>query len=815
MIRNYFITTFRNLANNKVNTLINITGLAISIACCIFVYVFIRYEKSFDNFHSKGDRIYRVVMDNKTTDRTEHNGYVSFPMAKALRNDFSQLETVTQLYVGNSALISIANQNGERKLFEDQQMTYADEYFFKTFDFRILAGNDRLLYQPDEVVLSKTMADKFFGSRLKQGYGDLIGRMISVNKNSYRITAIMDDMPRNSNIACHLLLPFQVFEKDNPKLMSDWINLYSQSYVFVTLPGNYTAASFDAALTGFKNKWLDKQDAAQQSFHPQPLAIVHSDEKYGGTFYTTPTVLVLAFVVMGIIVLLTSCINFINLATVQSLKRAKEIGIRKTLGSRNWELLLRFMGETFLLTVIASGIAVLLANYCLVAFNNYLAFIVELDLHIDGTIILFLVSLCVFITFVAGYYPARIMAAYQPIQALKQAIKAKNTGFTSRFSLRKVLVVTQFSVSQLLIIGTIVVAMQMSYFHNVDLGYQKEGMLTVEIPENDQRKLAVLRNELMSRPAIKDMSFCSGPPTSASNGFSDIRRKEAPEKDAISSERKFVDPHYLSTFNIKLLAGRNLQESDKVTLSDSVKRYNMLMNKKGVLAMGFKSPDDALGQVIAVGETQFGTIVGVTDDFFNVSLQQSITPCLLFYGTNWVSMASIRMSSADAGGTLGFIEKSWQTLFPDQIYKAMTLDYYMEHKAFYVMEDIMYKGFKIFVVLSILIGCMGLYGLVSFLALQRQKEIGIRKVLGASVSGIVYLFSREFTWLILIAFLVAAPLGYFAMDSWLQTFANRINLHAGYFVVALLVSMSVATLTVGFQAVKAAVANPVKSLRTE
>ncbi|MEP7142384.1 MAG: ABC transporter permease [Ferruginibacter sp.] len=815
MSNNYLIATFRNLVNNKVNTLINITGLAISIACCIFVYVFIKYEKGFDNFHSRGDRVYRIVLDEKKAERTEFNGCVSFPVANALRNDFPQLETVTQLYVNNNATISITDQNGRSKLFEDNQLTYADEYFLKTFDFKMLAGNDKLLYQPDEVILTRKLADNFFGTKSRQGYTDLIGKMITVNKNSYRITAILEDIPRNSNLACHMLLPFKVFEKINPKLMENWKDLYSESYTFVTLPKNYSAAQFDAALVGFKNKFPDKELSQRQTYHPQPLIEVHADEKYGGTFYTTPSILVLAFVIMGMIVLLTSCINFINLATVQSLKRAKEIGIRKTLGSRNYELVLRFMGETLIVTIIASAIAVLLADYFLNAFNNYLSFIVELDLHIDQTIIIFLAALCLVITFLAGYYPAKLMASYQSIQALKQAVKVKHTGFSNRFSFRKVLVITQFTVSQLLIIGTIVVAMQMRYFHNRELGYQKDGILTVELPENDLQKLAVFRNQLLSRAQVKEVSFSSGPPTSASNGFVDLRRREAGKAGSFNSERKFVDPHYLSVFNIKLIAGRNLQEPDKVTLSDSIKRYNILLNKKGAAAMGFKTADEAIGQEVVVGDRQFATIVGVTDDFFNVSLQQSIMPCMLFYGTNWVSMAAIRMDKANTSNTLSYIQKNWQSLFPGQIYKAMTLDYYMDKKAFYVLEDIMYQGFKIFVLLAILIGCLGLYGLVSFLAQQRQKEIGIRKVLGASVRGIVYLFSMEFTWLLLMSFVVAAPLGYFAMSSWLQTFANRIPLHAGYFVAALVISFLVAACTVGFQAVKAAVANPVKSLRAE
>jgi ABC-type antimicrobial peptide transport system permease subunit len=809
------MTTYRTIAANKANAFINITGLAISIACCIFIYVFVKHEKTFDNFHAKSDRTYRMVFDDRNGDRVEFRGMAPFPLATALRNDFPQLETVTQVYVNNEAIIALEGRDGNRKLFEDNQLTYADEFFFKTFDYKKIAGNPTLLQQPDEVVLTKKLADKFFGIKAAHEYAGLIGKTIIVNKNSYRISAILEDMPRNSSVSCHLLLPFKVFEKDNPVVMKNWRDLWSESYVFVTLSKNYSKSSFDAALVGFKNKYLDADRAAHHTFHPQPLAEVHTDERYGGTYYATPGILILAFVIMGVIVLLTSCINFINLAIVQSLKRAKEIGIRKTLGSSKTAIILRFMGETLVLITIASVIAVFLANYFLKAFNEYLLFIVELDLRIDSTIILFLVALALLITFIGGYYPAKVMASFHPIQALKHSIKAKHTGFTSRFSLRKFLVITQFTVSQLLIIGTIVVANQMDYFRTRDLGYQKAGIFTVELPENNAQKRNVFRNKLMADPHVKNVSFNSGPPTSASNGFTTLRRKEAPKTANFGTERKFVDPHYLSTFQIKLVAGRDLLESDKVTLGDSGRNYNILLNKKAIAALGYKSPDEAIGQQVLVQDQEYGNIVGVTSDFFNAPLQQEVQPCLLFYGTNWVGTASISLTNTEAKNTLAMIEKEWQGLFPDHIYKGMTLQYYIDHKAFYIIEDIMYQGFKVFVALALLIGCMGLYGLVAFLALQRQKEIGIRKVLGSSVNGIVYLFSKEFTWLVFISFLVAAPLGYLAMKSWLQTFANRIDLHAGFFVVALLLSLVIAAITVGFQAVKAAIANPVKSLRTE
>ena len=815
MIRTILFSAYRSIGANKINSVINIAGLAISIACCIFIYVFVKNEYSFDNFHTRADRIYRVVLDDKGTQHTEYNGFVSFPVAKALRNDFPQLETVTQVYVYNTAVISIPGSNGEKKLFEDRQLTYADEFFFKTFDFKKLAGDDNLLSSPDEVVLTKSLADKFFGTSDKSGYAQLVGKSITVNKHPYRISAVLEDMPRNSNVACHLLLPFKVFERDNPELVKNWKDRYSESYTFVTLPQNYTASQFDAALVGFKERYLSEDDARHNSYHPQPLSMVHTDNKYGGTYYTTPSVLIWAFVFMGVVVLLTSCINFINLAVVQSFKRAKEIGIRKTLGSGKAQIVIRFMVETMLLVLLASGFAVLLANYFLQLFNEYLLFIVELGLHIDATILVFLGVLGLLITLLAGYYPAKVMASFQPIKALRHSIKAKDTGFSNRFSLRKALVITQFTVSQLLIIGTIIVATQMQYFRSRDLGYQKKGIYTVEIPENNPQKLALYRNKLMSLPQVKGVSFNSGPPTSASNGFSVLRKKEMPKTSNFSTERKFVDPHYLSTFNIKLVAGRPLQESDKVTLGDGTKMYNVLLNRKATSMLGFKTPGEAIGQQALVQDHEFATIVGVTEDFFNVSLQQEISPCLLFYATNWVGMASIRLDDAATPTTFSRIEEEWRSLFPDQVFKGMTLEYYIEHKAFYVIENIMYQGFKIFMVLALIIGCMGLYGLVAFLALQRQKEIGIRKVLGASVSGIVYLFSKEFTWMVLISFLIAAPLGFIAMKSWLQTFANRIPLHAGYFLGAFLLSLIIAGLTVGFQAVQAALANPVKSLKTE
>ncbi|MFT3823421.1 MAG: ABC transporter permease [Chitinophagaceae bacterium] len=816
MFRNYFITTFRNLTRNKVNTFINVAGLAVSIACCIFIYVLVKHERTFDSFHSKSHRTYRIVSDYKSQEGISHNGYTFFPMATAMRTDFPELESVTQVYNGN-AIVSITNAAGDRKNFEENEMTFADNWFLKTFDYTTLAGDAaQALSQPDEVVLTKGLADKYFGDHSGSGYNDIIGKVITVNKTDYKVTAVLQDIPRNTNVPFKMLVSFKNFAAKNPNLMQSWKESWSDIYTFVTLPEGGSVARIDAGMKAFTNKYLPAEEAPRYTFHLQPLSQVHTDETYDGTNYATPGILIIAFVTMGLIVLLTACINFINLATAYAVKRAKEIGIRKTLGSGRWQLIVRFMSETLVLVMLAALVALLIASQFIGAFNNYLAFIVDLGLHIDKTVIYFLVALVLFITLLAGYYPARIMSGYQPIQALKNTITAKNTGFANRFSLRKTLVVTQFVITQLLIIGTIVVATQMHYFRSRDLGFSKNDILTVNMPDNDQQKQALLRTQLMSQSGIKSVSFSSGPPTSASNSFSDFRHKSAGPEEKYSIEKKYVDPAYLSTYNIKLVAGRNLQESDKVTLNDSVRNFNAVVNEKTIRTLGYKSASEALGQVFTIDGRNDVTIVGVTDNFFNVPLQQEINPCCMFYGTNWVNMAAIKFNNPQAAGnTMAFIQSSWQKLYPDQFFKSLMLDEYFKVKAFYVMEDIMYQAFKIFAVLSIIIGCMGLYGLVSFLALQREKEIGIRKVLGSSVSGIVYLFSREFAWLVLIAFAVAAPLGYFVMSSWLQTFAHRINVSAVHFILAFSLSIIIAGLTIGFQSVKAAMANPVKSLRSE
>ena len=785
------------------------------MACCIATYTLVVHEYSFDAFHSKSDRIYRIVAQFQGTEGKSFQGYTEFPMATALRNDFPDLPLVTQVVTEKEAIVKITDAINSPK-FEENDITYADEYFLQTFDYSLLAGqSETLLATPDEVVLTQELADKFFGKSSSHDYEALLGKTLLIDQLPFRVSGIIQDVPRNTNVTFRMLLPILAFKNDNAWVIDNWNSTNSEWYTFVTLPKEANATEWEAQMEPFKHKYLSEEQADKKTYHLQPLSEIHTDERYGGTVYAAPKILIIAFVSMGLIVLIAACINFINLATAQSVQRAKEIGIRKTLGSLRSQLIVQFMSETLLLTLLAAGAALFIAERFVEAFNRYLSGIIDFGLTINPNTVYFLLALCLLVTLLAGYYPAKILAGFRPVEALRQSLNQKNAGFAGTFSLRKTLVVTQFVISQLLIIGTIIVALQMHYVHTRDLGFNQDDIAMVTVPVNDPQKLATFRDQVTRHAAVSRVSFCSGPPLSRGQSWTSTYNPQQGDTEKYRVERKYVDPEYLETFGIPLLAGRNLREEDQVSFDDSLLTYNTLLNETAVQTLGFASPEEAVGRTVVTDGDKKATVVGVVRDFNNAPLQEDIHACMLFYGTNWVSFAAIRLTEEQPVHQLAFVQEAWEDTYPDYFYLALSMKDYFDYTALYVIENIMYEAFKIFAFLSIMIGCLGLYGLVSYLSLQRQKEIGVRKVLGATVQQIIYLFSKEFTLLVLLAFVVAAPLGYFAMQAWLETFTYRISLSISYFLVALLASVGIAWLTVGYKSVRAALSNPVEALRNE
>ncbi len=816
MLKNYLITTLRNFRRNSFSTVINVLGLTLSLACCIAIYAFIKHEHSFDTWHEKADRTFRVVSQYKGESGTNYQGSVAFPMADALREEVTDIEMATQVVIDEAATVKIEQKGQSPRLFEEDEITYADKYFLQTFDYQLLAGQSaNLLSTPNEVIITQELADKFFGNEVKGKYQQLLGKTLIVDQRSFQIGGVLENTPRNTNVTFRMLLPLQDYVKRNKGWIYDWGNYSSDWAMFVTLPEGYDADQLESRLGMLVEKNYTGNQAARRSFHLQPLPEVHTDERYGGTDYATPSILIIAFITMGLIVLLTACINFINLSTAQSVKRAKEIGIRKALGSRKGQIVLQFMGETFIIAAVASLIAVVLAQEFVEAFNQYLLVVIDYGLVLDISVAYFLIGLVLVVTLLAGYYPARILAAFKPTEALKQSMSAKNTGFAGKFSLRKTLVVTQFVISQLLIIGTIVVSSQMNYVRNRDLGFTKDDIAVVFIPQQEDQNLDTFRDKIVSQAAVTDVSFCTGPPMSGSNSWVGIRRPTQDKEEGFGIEQRRIDSQYLPVFNIQLLAGRNLQDEDQVLAADSSDSYNALLNKKAIAKLGYSSPEEAIGETVLNSDEDKVTIVGVVDDFFNAPLQNETHPLMLHSQGEHVWMAAVKLASPQPIQQLSFVEESWQELYPDYYYSAMSLDEYFEYGAFYVIEDIMYQAFRLFAFLSIVIGCLGLYGLVSYLAIQRRKEVGVRKTLGATVAHILYLFTKEFAWLVILAFVIAAPLGYFAMQAWLETFVYQIPLTVDYFVLAFVASMLIALVTVGYKSLRAATANPVDSLRNE
>ena len=811
MLKNYLITAYRHLLRHRTTTLMNVASLAIGITCCLVVFVIVKHEYTYDDFQPQADRMYRVVSQTRGPNGTENQGAVCFPMANMLREELPAVASATQVYAHNYAVIKRTSAAGDEQRFQAYHTAYADEHFLRTFHYPVLAGHyPSMLQGPDEVVLTRPLADRLFGADYPEGYNALIGKPLNINGHDFRISGILEAVPDRTNLYFQLLLPMEVFQREHPGWSTSWKSVPSVSNAFFTLAPGYSPEQVAASVNQLKHRFLDEDLAARRSYHVQALHDIHTEARYGGTFFTVPQLLLGTLIGLGLIVLLTGSINFVNLSTAQAIQRSKEIGIRKVLGGQKWQLMGQFLGEAGLQVVAAALLAVGLAELFLDSINDYLAPFgqyVIMQFQLDRSIIYFLVPLGLVVTVLAGMYPAWVLTRFRPTAVLKQAgAPVSRTRFGTRFSLRKLLTVTQF-----LLVGTLVVAMQMRYFQEQDLGFTQENVLMVDLPEQHRtaHAAALFRQQVLTHAAVTQVALGSAPPTSRNRSFDEVYLPGDQVKYTL--DKKVIDPHYLATFELPLVAGRNLREEDYAP--DSATSWAVLLNEQAVRTLGFASPEAALGQtfVLEKGSPIRMEIVGVMGNFVNNTLKETVQPSYFYYGDQ-LRVAHIRFAG-NAHHLLPAIQTQWESMYPDGFFQY---EWVNEHIAMlYTLEDILYRFFRLMAGLALLIGCLGLYGLASYLTLHRRKEIGIRKTLGASVRNILFRFTQEFSGLVLIAFAIAAPLGYFAMRAWLDTFAYRVDLHAGFFVLTLLTSFIIAWLTVGYRAVRAAVANPVDSLRDE
>ena len=801
MIKNYLKTALRNLIRNKSFTFINVLGLTIGIASCLLIFLVIQFELSFDNFHKKKDRIYRVVSQFNRAGSLDYSSGVSVPVPAAMRNEFPQLEEVAAISgVDGNQITVLDNQNVVKKINEPNTF-YAESQIFDILDVKWLAGDAKTsLADPYEVVLSKKTADKFFGS-----WKNAMGKFIKhENKENLKVTGIIDDIPVNSDFPFNVLISYNTGEFSKNQ---EWGSTSWDFNCLVVLPPNVSPQQISSQLGAFRNKYAKDQDQeVKTSYLLQPLNDIHFDQRFGnynGSNFNTA--LITAFALIGLFLLVIACVNFINLATAQAINRSREIGVRKVLGSSRSQLVFQFLGETFLITVLS----VLLS--CLIAWiaRPYLGMLLDIPLQDAllpvSKIVLFLLLIVILVTVFSGFYPALILSGFKVVNIFKNKINARST---SGIFLRRGLVVLQFTIAQALIIGTLVVLGQMKFFQNAPMGFDKNAIVNIPIPPDSvsQTKIDALKQEFLHQQGIRMVSFSNATPANDLNWRSEFTFNRSPKTTTFDPILKWADADYLKTYNLQLVAGRYYVQSDTAN--------EFVVNETLVKKLGITNPEDILGKEISFWDRRVhAPVVGVIKDFHAKSLKDPILPVVLGCRKKNYQTIGIKMETANTKQVLATVEKLWNKTFPDYVYEYEFLDEKIAN--FYEQENKLSQLYRIFSFIAIFISCLGLYGLVSFMAIQRIKEVGIRKVLGASVGSIVYLFSKEFTLLIAIAFLIALPLAYYFMHKWLESFTFRISLGMQFFLLAFVGSVVIAWATVGYKAVKAAFANPVKSLRTE
>ena len=802
MFKNYFKTAVRNLKRNKSFAIINVLGLAVGIAASLLIFLVIRFETSFDKFHSKKDRIYRVSSIYETQDGRDYAAGSSFPVAPALRIDFPQIKEVANIFKKGDEQITI-EEAGQQKKFQSD-VYFAEPEFFNMFEFGWLAGNSKTsLSQPSSAVLTQEIAEKYFGN-----WRTAIGKTFKYNNKNeqvYKITGILENIPPNTDFPLGVVISYTTLKNTNiARSLDDWVSTFGNAYTFVVLPDKYSQVQFNKELAAFAKKHKPAE-YAKDSYIAQPLATIHSDDRFGnfGDHFFSDS-LVTALKLIGLFLILIACVNFVNLATAQAVNRSKEVGVRKVLGSNRKQLVAQFLSETGIITILALIVSVAIAYLILPFLNKFLHLRMAMDLT-DPSIIFFLLTVLIMVSFLSGVYPAIIVSGFNPITALKSKISPKMAG---GLSLRRVLVVLQFGIAHIMIIGTLIVVSQMNYFRKATLGFDKAAIINVPIPGDSitRVKMGYLRDQFSKNPDIKNVSFSYNSPSSEGNWNSDFKFDHSTKNTNFPANLKWADADYFNTYNIQFLTGRPYQQSDTVR--------EFVVNETLLKKLGITDPKQAIGKQIDFWDgVKVAPIVGVIRDFNSYSLREPMAPVVLSTWKDVYQTINIKIKEGSEGAVLPYVEKLWNESFPDYVYEYSFLDDTITE--FYRQENQLSILYKIFAGIAIFISCLGLYGLVSFMAVQRTKEVGIRKVLGATARNIVYLLSKEFSLLIIIAFVIAGPIAYYIMHKWLQNYTYRISMGASIFLLAIIGSMVIAWITVGHRAIKAAIANPVKSLRTE
>lgn len=798
MFKNYLKIIWRNLFKNKVHSFINIAGLAISIASCLILYYMIRFELSFDTFHTNNERTYRVVNESHYPEGIDYGQGVPAPLPAALRLDFPQISKVATIFSDVDSEIEIidgSKPDDQTKFREELGVFFSEPQFFEIFDFKWLYGSPgQSLTDPNTVVLTQETAEKYFGN-----WRNAIGKFIRYrNADLLKVTGILKNIPVNSDFPIKVVISYKTREEK-----TGWRSTSSRRQCYILLGNHTTPAQVQVLMPAFEKKHAVRGGNTTDHYRLQPLNDIHFNQLYGNfNKRITSKGTLLSLGLIGIFLMITAAINFVNLAIAQVIKKSKEVGVRKVLGSTRVQLFLQFYGETFLLVILASLLGVVITEISLPVLTPLLNFPLNFNIATPWEISVVLVMMSLIIATLSAFYPASIMARFKPVLALKNKITNQTVGGTS---FRKSLIVVQFTIAQVLIVATLIVVQQLDYFRNAPLGFNKHAIIQFSIPQDSvsQSKLEPFRKTLLQLPGTENLSFSFAPPLSESNRRTTFQFERS-EDSPFEANLKYADVSFFQTYGITLAAGRIYQSSDTAR--------EFVVNQTFLEKWGIADPKHGIGKLITLSGATL-PIVGVVNDFHLQPLQEKIEPLIMMCNKSQYKNAGVKIDPRKIKEAVQQIEDIYARFFPDNVFEYRFMDETIANH--YANEERLATLTNIFSVMAILISCLGLYGLISFMAVQRTKEVGIRKVLGATVPNILSLFYKEFVLLVLIAFAVSAPVAWYFMSDWLNGFAYRINLNAWIFIIAMILTLTIALATISFQSIKAALANPVKSLRTE
>jgi putative ABC transport system permease protein len=805
MIRNYIKIGWRNLLKNKGYTALNVSGLALGIAAAILIFSYISFEFSYDNFHKDSEKIYRILRKS-----TLKNGEIEYttgsPLAfqKTLISEHPELGTFIPIHGMVEPSVTIGLDNSGAKYLEEDQGLMTDPSFFETFNFPWIIGNPKSLSAPNVVAISETIAKKYYGDIQKA-----VGQNIKVNGTEImQVVGVIKDAPANTDFNTSLVFSYETKRRNPAKwgfgTLDDWGTTSSNDHLFLKLASNQTEQKANLILGKFgTEKYKNRDDNDLKEHFLGSLSEVYFDQRLSNFKDKVVSKTKLKGIgLIGLFIVLMACFNFINIATAVIGKRIKEVGVRKTLGSRRSQLANQFLAETFLISLSSLALGLFLAFLGKPWLGNLFDLPESYNLFTNKFLLPFLGIILLLVTLLSGLYPALIMSNFSPLEAFRSS---KKTNWRQGISLRKALIVFQFATAIFLVFSTLVNVSQLRMLDTKDMGYVKEGVFIFSVDPDLKNRNENFRSKISAINGVSSMSFNSDAPSSGNNWQSNFAFDHRAEDEKFNISAKVADANYFKTFGLKMLAGKPYADTD------SIPQY--VINETMLKKLGVKRPEDAIGKQIKMGGQNWNTVVGVVKDFQTASARDENNSIIIFAVKNYFWHAAVKISSSNLHTIVAQIKSAHDSVFPEypfngKFYEDNIAKYYKAE----TQQGLIYKSAS---GIAIFIACLGLLGMAAFYAEQRKKEIGIRKVMGAGITNVLQLMSKDFLVLVAIAILIGLPIAFYVSNQWLHGFVHRIDITWEYFAVSGLFSVVITLISVSYQAIKAALMNPVKSLKSE